>query len=582
MAHASATELWPDEAVEILAEIKMASAGKRNASAAKAPEVLDVAVVGGGVAGLYAGWRLLTGTKTSGKGPKSVGLFESSWRLGGRLLSLVPPGIPGTHVEVGGMRFTSSHLMVSGLIKHLGLPVEAFSVYEPQNIAFLRGKMLRSQDLTDATKLPYNLLPDEADPGFLGNVTASAAQRALRMILKKDVPSDEVTDMWGKIAKTAVFEGRHLKDLSMRYLIDRAISIEAFKFNEDSSGYNSILFHWNAVDGFPWNLADYGRSVTYSHVSNGYEHVPLEVARRFEKAGGSIHLEHALVGFDEVKRGGETVIELEINDGRKTKTVLARDLVLAMPKRSLDLLDQRGAVLAPKNTAVHELIGSVTPVPLFKIALCYPFPWWQTIAPVAVPVAGQQPQMMQITQGQSITDLPIRQCYYWAVDPKTQNAVLLVYDDGQDLDFWAALRQLSDDMYPLSAANDSPLDRQSWSRFPAPRLMVEEVHRMLCRMHGVEGRADIPMPYAAAYRDWGEDPFGGGANFWRLHVDSGAVSTAILQPKPPTRVFICGEAYSHQQGWVEGSLQTTELMLEKHFALKPPKWLPPGAVSGSA
>jgi hypothetical protein len=35
-------------------------------------------------------------------------------------------------------------------------------------------------------------------------------------------------------------------------------------------------------------------------------------------------------------------------------------------------------------------------------------------------------------------------------------------------------------------------------------------------------------------------------------------------------VYICGEAYSHQQGWVEGALATTESMLQKHLGLAPP------------
>jgi hypothetical protein len=35
---------------------------------------------------------------------------------------------------------------------------------------------------------------------------------------------------------------------------------------------------------------------------------------------------------------------------------------------------------------------------------------------------------------------------------------------------------------------------------------------------------------------------------------------------------VCGEAYSRNQGWVEGALETTELMLQEHFDLKRPTW----------
>ena len=99
-----------------------------------------------------------------------------------------------------------------------------------------------------------------------------------------------------------------------------------------------------------------------------------------------------------------------------------------------------------------------------------------------------------------------------------------------------------------------------------------EVHRQLMEMHGVQHRIDIPLPYAAAYRDWGEDPYGGGANFWHLGVDSEQVARKILQPKGGIRVFVCGEAYSHQQGWVEGALRTADEMLFRHFKLELPSW----------
>ena len=35
-----------------------------------------------------------------------------------------------------------------------------------------------------------------------------------------------------------------------------------------------------------------------------------------------------------------------------------------------------------------------------------------------------------------------------------------------------------------------------------------------------------------------------------------------------------GEAYSYGQGWVEGALQTADLVLQEHFDMKPPSWLP--------
>ncbi len=55
-------------------------------------DVLDVAIVGGGVSGLYSGWRLLTAPDSNSD--QQIRLFEGSDRLAGRLMTAVPPGIP--------------------------------------------------------------------------------------------------------------------------------------------------------------------------------------------------------------------------------------------------------------------------------------------------------------------------------------------------------------------------------------------------------------------------------------------------------------------------------------------------------
>jgi monoamine oxidase len=317
--------------------------------------------------------------------------------------------------------------------------------------------------------------------------------------------------------------------------------------------------------------------VSFFHLRDGLEQVPITIAARFQDAGGRIFLEQRLKSFDQtILPDGSAGVELHVASGdQSVRIVRARKLILAMPRRSLELLDQTGAVLGPENGRVHELIRSVQPIPLFKLALCYSYPWWETVDAVQVQGPGGT-TLANITRGRSVTDLPLRQCYYWAKDERSQKAVVLIYDDGADLDFWAGLRDLGSnepfepDVKAMAA--DTPLP-ESWSAHRAPRLMVEEAHRQMLIVHGARNRTDVPMPYAAAYRDWGENPFGGGANFWRVNVRSDEVFQDILQPKPPVPVYVCGEAYSHHQGWAEGPLATADAMLERHFGVGPPGWL---------
>ena len=59
---------------------------------------LEIAVVGGGVAGVYSAWRLQQ-VKTEAR----MGLFEYSDRIGGRLYTVTLPGLPHVKAELGGI-----------------------------------------------------------------------------------------------------------------------------------------------------------------------------------------------------------------------------------------------------------------------------------------------------------------------------------------------------------------------------------------------------------------------------------------------------------------------------------------------
>jgi hypothetical protein len=47
----------------------------------------------------------------------------------------------------------------------------------------------------------------------------------------------------------------------------------------------------------------------------------------------------------------------------------------------------------------------------------------------------------------------------------------------------------------------------------------------------------------------------------------------MRKPLETESIHICGEAYSDQQGWVEGAFCVAEKMLQEHFGLQRPTWL---------
>ncbi|HEX2204403.1 MAG TPA: hypothetical protein VHG91_13925, partial [Longimicrobium sp.] len=186
------------------------------------------------------------------------------------------------------------------------------------------------------------------------------------------------------------------------------------------------------------------------------------------------------------------------------------------------------------------------------------YPWW---CPAGVKA------------GRTTTDLPVRQTYYWPTDqgtPCTSGPAMLMasYDDGTNIGFWDGFRpkrgrgwraEAEDAAPPARFENQDTVDPE-WEENAAPAAMVAEVQRQLAVVHGVSFTPEVRN---AAFRDWGDDPFGGGWNSWNIGVQSDQVQKEIAQPDPQVPVYICGEAYSDAQGWVEGALQSTDRVLQK-------------------
>lgn len=516
-------------------------------------EILDVAVVGGGVSRVYAAWRLLT---AGGKG--RVAVFEASDRIGGRLLSVTPPHLPYMTAELGGMRILPAvQPRISKLLEVLNqeaLPGESIETYpfpvdQPANIAYLRGIHLRLADFEhNLSKVPYHLTFQEygKPPGQL---VLSAIEQIVPGITNPHLSEVQRRDM----VREASFGGLPLYTQGFWQVLMRVMSGEAYQLSVAAGGYETTLTNWNAADAIPWYLSDFGIVPEYQGFKKGFQQVPLTMAERLKKAGGSVHCDARLTGFQQVAEG----IELHFLN---REPVQATALVLAMPRRSLELIAPESPLLQQEHVA--ELIHSVTPRPLFKLFTTYRYPWWLP--------AG-------VEKGRTTTDLPVRQTYYWPQgdgQPAIQGRAMLMasYDDGLNIGFWDSFRpkrgrgwRATADTVPepqwftgtQGTAEEADLP---WFQYRAPAAMVAEIQRQLAVIHGLQFTPEV---VDASFKDWGDDPFGGGWNSWNIGVQSWNVKEQILQPAPSVPVYICGEAYSDAQGWVEGALQTADLMLMK-------------------
>lgn len=525
------------------------------------PTILDLAVIGAGVSGLYSAWRLLEDAGRRGQA-LSVTLFEGSERVGGRLLSVEPPFIHDTQVELGGMRFSESHRITRDLIRALGLPTRELADANPNNVAFLRGRRLKKGELSNPDRIPYVIPEDLRDPAALGNLMGIAAVRALgpafKRVLNLELTLESLKTVtpaqWRAVGEQGTYEGKPLHDTPLHYVLIRTLGHGAVQFLQDSLGYDSILWTWSAADGFPWNLADFAGDVPHYHLVDGFGALPRRLRERVEARQGKVLLNTRVTGLEEavLPDGNPGVCINTVNaEGLPTRQ-LARKAILAMPRRSIELLDRTGPLFDARRSSFRKLLESVSPIPLFKIALCYEHCWWERVVGAG-------------SNGKSVTDLPMRQVFYWKVNPDDQQGVVMIYDGGLAKSYWEQLDQTDGLRPPAPVAKRNP-DVPVWADYAASPRIIFEAHRQLLELHGLSAD-EVPPPFASACMSWSRDPFGGGAHFWNKGVRSHEVAERILQPIPGWPVHVCGECWSHEQGWVEGALQTAEAMLQQHFGL---------------
>ena len=517
---------------------------------------VDVAIIGAGVSGVYSGWRLLTADPSrsdtikplvdANGGKLNVQIFELSQRVGGRLLSITPPEMPDFKAEFGGMRFLNNQPVVTNLVDYLDLSARAFPVNDNENIYYLRGHHLRQDEFTDGDKVPYRLkwLEKNKTPGQL-------IYAAIDTILPGAERLSHVE--WQDVKANYKFNGEHLYNLGFWNLLDQVMSSEAYKLVLDAGGYVTALNNWNAAEALEFYMSDFAPDAKYYTLNGGMETIPVTLARQFEAAGGIINHGKRLTHFFKEDGAESDRYMLYFSDG---STVEAAHIILAMPRRALELLAQDSPFF--QNQTVRDLIPTVTPHPMFKLFLAYRYPWWRD--------AG-------VTTGRSINDLPLRQVYYFGSEPdpgryeaEIMDSLLMAsYDDGRYVDFWTGF--VNDLQKPIEYGGD----KSRWAHHQAPDAMVAHAQRQLKLVHDLEY---LPDPYAAAFQYWGRDPFGGAWNSWNIRVKAWEVQEAMLQPLPDYNVYVVGEAYSGAQGWIEGALETAENMLQDKFDLRSPRWLP--------
>jgi monoamine oxidase len=529
---------------------------------------IDIAVVGAGVSGAYSAWRLQQALGADAK----IALFEYSDRIGGRLYTVTIPGLPNVKAELGGMRFIpTQHIMVASLVDYLKLATKDFPMGAPEpigaqcNLFYLRGKHLRLRDLADPAKVPYNMTFSEQGQGPTN----------LQVRMMNNIYPGMENLLLCDLMKVNAY-GRPLWKWGFWDLAARVLSNEGYQFMKDSGGYEANVANANAVTQLP--ATEYSDNTKFLTLRDGYDELPKTLAREFNDgmpgglpSGKRVKTNHRLRAIELGTGDYPYTLSFEPTVTHAAKTtaqrggdkivVRAKKLILAMPRRSLELITSSFF----DDPWLKTNIQSVLIQSAFKLMLAYETPWWRALGLVA---------------GRSVTDLPIRQTYYFGTEAEQKggkpfmNSLLMAsYNDIGTVPFWKGLEEGTRYAgYRPACMEAGVRDVIPATEFDATEEMVSTANRQIAAMHAMP---DIPMPYSAVYHTWNENPYGGGWHEWKSNYRLDEIMCRMRKPVADQDIFIVGEAYSYGQGWVEGALDTAESMLEDFFGLKKPSWLDP-------
>ena len=584
------------------------TASQLKTSGQQVPARVTTLIVGAGMSSLYSAWRILENDPGA-----DLILMEKTHRTGGRLDSDL---IEFTRDEVikeeeGGMRFTfdsMDNLMALFMLLDLDDEIVPFPMNtDSNNRLCFRGKSFNAGQAVandfGIWKTLYDLLPSEQNinPGSVIDTVFNRILAANPQFTER--PHVRTAEFWQKFRLTCTWNNVPMSDWTLWTLFnDMGYSKECINLLYGVAGFNgTFLSEMNAGEAYQL-LEDFPADPDFKTLRDGFSMLPNALVKKIEAHSQSqICLNTTVQSIDQKTEGGYVVTySREHSDGSMTnETITAERIILGLPRLALEKLFNR-------SDAVHKLpadqaeylwnsLQTTTNQPLLKINLYYDKAWWGT------EVSGRP----SVGYGPNFSDLPTGAVYpFYALDEPTiaaleylkfmeqgkhpvpadlqpkldaiasskfdKPAALTIYCDYLNINFWKAL-QKNGPLFTSPMQEQYNLKRPQ-AVFAASEAVVAAATSFFKQLFDTNY---VPRPQLTSTRIWaGSALFGGqpseqfdyGVHQWAVNANDAEVMAFLTEPLP--NIHICGEAYSDDQGWVEGALRSANLVLNKAFGLQ--------------
>jgi len=461
------------------------------------------------MAGLYATWRLLQ----SGVRPDRIGLFEAGGGIGGRVLTVTSP--EGLAIDMGAHNFSASHTIVAGLVKGFGLKSVASIRTSPSAMIHLRGRSLTRAEVSRSWfRRPFRY-----------DVSAYLQRRGPARVLRKALAGMPSTTGQGRQLR-----GRPLAEWALPDALLQVLTPEQLAFAADSLTYAFWREPVQAEAALRWAAQEMFRGKEeMAELEGGMAMLPNALYGEIDRLGGRIVFRHRLAAVRFPGKSGP--IALTFTTGGSPSSLTAGRVVLAMPAASVARVE--GLAERPETQA---LLSALAPQNAVTTAVLYAKPWWRQIG---------------ILGGSSTTDLPARHLRHDGGETwrRSDAGALVSYSDGGSAEHWRALGGAA----PVSG------------RIDAEHPIAAELHRQAEAIYGPKMQEALPQPIAAFTQDWNEVGAGAAFHMWSKGSTPADAMHRALRPVDDQKLHICGEAWSPRQGWIEGAVESVDMMIEREI-----------------
>ena len=286
------------------------------------------------------------------------------------------------------------------------------------------------------------------------------------------------------------------------------------------------------------------------HFKNGWSSLVKKIERDLEEGANKVGLLKNCE-VETINDDGEGFM-IKFSSGKMK--VRGEHVVMAIPPKAVEELFARSRneinFLAGYDS-VMSLCKSVVAADCLKVILYFEHDWWNKYDGT-------------ILFGPNCTDLSCGSIWPYYDNCRTNckgcddcidginPSALVIYCASNKAASWK-------DYQRLGQRFESPLQKKYSNLTAASEPLVREALEQFKKVFNVE---DIPNPILTSYRSWdvGSD-YGYAYHYWGLGVDDQTLE--VSQPVEGKNLYFCSESWSGYQGYVEGSLMSTEKVVDR-------------------